>query len=128
MKELIGIIILTIIIHLGIFFLNYKDRKFQIFHDVTTKMTNIGTSIKDFKPKDYPLWDSAILNQAEYMAYLVKKNKIDFNLLAGHWDIALIHYFEEIVLKRYKNRLGKKDKFCFEFKELYHRLKRRIEK
>jgi hypothetical protein len=85
---------------------------------------DIGTSIKDHEPKHYLLWDSAVLNQCEYVSYLINKNKIDFKFTAGFLEDALIQYYEGIILKRYEKKLTDK-KYYPEFRSLYHRLKQK---
>lgn len=114
-------LVVTIIFHVIFILISHSERRFQRFHDVTQRILDIGISIKDFNPKHYKLWDNAILNQAEYISYLVNKNKVNFKFLAGFLDTALIDYFGDIVLKRYKHRLKDKNYYP-EFRKLHERL------
>ena len=101
-----------------------EDRRFHRFHEVTQKLLDVGRTLKDHKPKDQALWDCDVLNQAEYVAYLINRKKIDFHLTVNYIGDALVSYFEGIILKRYKHKLNDDD-YYKEFRKLYHRLKSR---
>lgn len=120
---LIITLVVTIVFHIIFICIGYKERRFQRFHDVTQRILDIGISIKDFKKKQYPLWDNAILNEAEYISYLINKEKLDYKLLSGFLDTALISYFDGILKSpEHKEDLTNEDYYP-EFKKLYNRLR-----
>lgn len=123
-NELILVIslIITVIIHAILMYASYRRERFQRFDKLAQKILATGTSIKDYDKEHYPLWDNAILNQAEYIAYLVNRRELNFKLVAGYLDDALIDYFENI-LKKNKKDLKNKKKYP-EFKKLYKKLKK----
>lgn len=121
--SLVVTIVVTIILHIILIVIGNRSREFQRFHDVTQRILDIGNSIKDFKKKHHPLWDSAVLNQAEYISYLINHRKINFNLTADFLDTALIDYYEKILgMKEHKTEL-ENDSDYPELKKLYPRLK-----
>jgi len=117
-------LIFTIGFHIVLICMNSKQRKFQKFHDVTQRLLDVGISLKDYRKEDLLLWDNDVLNQAEYISYLVNRGKINFAFLAGFWDKALIDYFDFILKsERHEKELRDKTKYP-EFKKLYNRLRK----
>jgi len=123
-RILIFSLVITVLFHIVFILIAWSGRRFQKFHDSTQRLLDIGMSIRDYKPKKYELWDNAVLNQCEYIAYLVRKWKISYKLLSGFLDDAIIDYYDKILrMKEHKKEL--KDKNCYvELKRLYKRLKK----
>jgi hypothetical protein len=66
------------------------------------------------------LWDSAVLNDCEYIGFLVRKKEIDFKLVKEFWEDALKDYYG--LLKKYHQKDFKNSKKYPEFKGLIKKL------
>jgi len=115
-------LIATICIHILLAIIDFKRAKFNRFDKMTQRFLDIGHSIKDYSSKDYDLWDSSILNQCEYISYLINNKKIDFKFVKGFLDDALITYYEKLLKEKYPKELKDPKKYA-EFKILYKKLK-----
>ena len=115
-------LVITIAFHIIFIRIGRKERRFQRFNDITQRILDVGVTLKDYKTKHYPLWDNAVLNQTEYISYLVNRNKVDFELLSGFLDDALIEYYQKILESPEHEEELKDDNKYREFKTLYQRL------
>lgn len=101
------------------FFGNKKDTQLKIFTDYINTTTNLFARKKEFEKVDGQFdWSILMLNQLEYLSYLVNKKKISLeyaNLYKPHID----NWYEKIVLGQLKDYLKTTPEKFKELKELY---------